>query len=261
MTVSPRPMKPSKGFTLIELLVVIAIIAILASILFPVFAKAREKARSISCISNGKQLILSWQMYVQDYDETVIPYSSTGVSGGVAFPWTFIIQPYTKNLQVLGCPSNALHLAYTYNANLARSDPFNASGPRILAGIQLPAQSPVFIDANGIDGLVTSPPGFQAAPYDQALAFFINSPYVSGRYLNNPSNVNLGWNSSDPGPNFPGRVAADRHTDGANYTLADGHAKWYHYATDPLSPNNKTPARVGLNYTGDGNPGDGGTLN
>ena len=64
-------MKRVRAFTLIELLVVIAIIAILAAILFPVFAQAREKARQTSCISNLKQLSLGWQMYIQDYDETL----------------------------------------------------------------------------------------------------------------------------------------------------------------------------------------------
>jgi prepilin-type N-terminal cleavage/methylation domain-containing protein len=63
--------KSNKGFTLIELLVVIAIIAILAAILFPVFAQAREKARQTSCLSNCKQIGLSLQMYAQDYDETL----------------------------------------------------------------------------------------------------------------------------------------------------------------------------------------------
>src|SRR5260370_34813798 len=69
------------GFTLIELLVVIAIIAILAAILFPVFAQAREKARQVSCLSNIKQINLGWQMYMQDYDETW-PFRPTGQAGG-----------------------------------------------------------------------------------------------------------------------------------------------------------------------------------
>jgi prepilin-type N-terminal cleavage/methylation domain-containing protein len=69
------------GFTLIELLVVIAIIAILAAILFPVFAQAREKARQASCASNHKQIILGWLQYAQDYDETAVPYSSNTASG------------------------------------------------------------------------------------------------------------------------------------------------------------------------------------
>ena len=78
----------SRAFTLIELLVVIAIIAILAAILFPVFAQARERARSASCLSNLKQIALSLQMYQQDYDETMFgsfalpaPYTNTGVDG------------------------------------------------------------------------------------------------------------------------------------------------------------------------------------
>ena len=87
------------GFTLIELLVVIAIIAILAAILFPVFARAREKARQTSCLSNLKQLGLAFLMYAQDYDETIpgarLPY------GG----WTGAVEPYTKNQQIFQCPS------------------------------------------------------------------------------------------------------------------------------------------------------------
>src|SRR5262244_1186888 len=89
------------GFTLIELLVVIAIIAILAAILFPVFARAREKARQTSCLSNTKQLGLSHLMYQQDYDETSVTSWSYGFPG--EFSW--YVQPYMKNLQILFCPS------------------------------------------------------------------------------------------------------------------------------------------------------------
>src|SRR6202044_2129164 len=94
------------GFTLIELLVVIAIIAILAAILFPVFAQAREKARQTSCISNEKQIALGSIMYVQDYDEmfaverepnTYNPPGPTGIT------WRTTIQPYIKNQQVFYC--------------------------------------------------------------------------------------------------------------------------------------------------------------
>src|SRR6201746_543202 len=89
----------SKGFTLIELLVVIAIIAILAAILFPVFAQAREKARSITCLSNQKQLRLGIMMYIQDYDE-VLPqnqYYVQGASSNTRYTWADMVYPYIKN--------------------------------------------------------------------------------------------------------------------------------------------------------------------
>src|SRR4028118_570049 len=92
-----------KGFTLIELLVVIAIIAILAAILFPVFARARENARRASCLSNAKQIGLGVMQYAQDYDEK-LPFSYTNPGpGGI---WADTIQPYVKNYQMFKCPSN-----------------------------------------------------------------------------------------------------------------------------------------------------------
>ena len=99
-----------RGFTLIELLVVIAIIAILAAILFPVFARAREKARQASCQSNCKQLGLAAKMYCQDYDETWARTDNT-MAAGVTPPdtnrnfWRFVLQPYIKNWQIFVCPS------------------------------------------------------------------------------------------------------------------------------------------------------------
>ena len=104
-----------KGFTLIELLVVIAIIAILAAILFPVFARAREKARQTACLSNVKQLSLSVQMYIQDYDETFPPVSMhcsepvtypDGVTQNTSVLWPAIIWPYVGNIDVFNCPSS-----------------------------------------------------------------------------------------------------------------------------------------------------------
>jgi prepilin-type N-terminal cleavage/methylation domain-containing protein/prepilin-type processing-associated H-X9-DG protein len=100
-----RTLKPHHAFTLIELLVVIAIIAILAAILFPVFAQAREKARAISCLSNTKQVGLAIMMYAQDYDETFPEdgifyfYSGTG--------WASLVAPYIKSTQLFWCPDDS----------------------------------------------------------------------------------------------------------------------------------------------------------
>lgn len=107
-----------KGFTLIELLVVIAIIAILAAILFPVFARAREKAEQASCLSNMKQLGISLQMYIQDYDETV-PYSRFENDMKL---WA-VLYPYHKNWEILTCPSaKTINKVWFYTPGFGRVD-------------------------------------------------------------------------------------------------------------------------------------------
>ncbi|HCU34684.1 MAG TPA: hypothetical protein DGT21_04320 [Armatimonadetes bacterium] len=105
-------MRSARGFTLIELLVVIAIIAILAAILFPVFARAREKARQSTCLSNVKQISLGILMYVQDYDERMpMLYSNNPGVGSCGIE--YFIQPYVKSYGVFNCPSSDMERSAT----------------------------------------------------------------------------------------------------------------------------------------------------
>jgi prepilin-type N-terminal cleavage/methylation domain-containing protein/prepilin-type processing-associated H-X9-DG protein len=212
------PAGKRRGFTLIELLVVIAIIAILAAILFPVFAKAREAARATSCKNNAKQLATGWTMYTQDYDETTVPVR-IGAAGSLAFRWNEIIQPYVKNLNIMSCPSNARKsgiggvpgINYTYN--------FAAGGPngRAMAQILAPAQTPLFIDAYGnTDPL-------------QSLVFIIPGS-TGGTATIIPRRLN---NTTVPGAvhtdNQDAYPWAEIHSDTANYAYADGHVKAHRY--------------------------------
>jgi prepilin-type N-terminal cleavage/methylation domain-containing protein/prepilin-type processing-associated H-X9-DG protein len=132
MTSAPASLRLPRriGFTLIELLVVIAIIAILAAILFPVFAQARAQARKITCVSNLKQLTLGWLMYAQDYDETWVTTSKTytnPATWNTGDPWplpydpnatddtgtdfmdgNYLVQPYVKNMNIFYCPERSM---------------------------------------------------------------------------------------------------------------------------------------------------------
>ncbi|MBM3474405.1 MAG: DUF1559 domain-containing protein [Armatimonadetes bacterium] len=116
-------MRTHRGFTLIELLVVIAIIAILAAILFPVFARAREKARQTNCLSNLKQIGTATMMYIQDFDERYPGHTSNAADP--TYDWPISIGPYVKNAQLFRCPSanpppthmyiSGVPLCYGYN--------------------------------------------------------------------------------------------------------------------------------------------------
>jgi len=159
------PRRRRSGFTLIELLVVIAIIAILAAILFPVFARAREAARQSSCGSNLRQYATATMMYVQDYDETY-PLSAW-FAGTCVGTFYLAVDPYVKNKQIMTCPSEpkALDLAavfaplppcqpgtppytsYTVNKEVFR-DGFQGQAPLTMAAIDRPAETFMHYDGN-----------------------------------------------------------------------------------------------------------------
>ncbi len=234
------------AFTLIELLVVIAIIAILAAILFPVFAKAREKGRSASCQSNLKQCCIAMAQYTQDYDETLCPYTASGGSGSNANPWNVLIQPYLKSVQVFKCPSSTNAQSVGYNFPLG-------SNGRALANVPLPAQTPIFADVYGS----TDP--------NQTLCFIVPTaafPWCDGRQLANTTPV-TGW-ASGWGGSTGGCVASERHMEACNIGFVDGHVKTMKALADPGKTANSNfvwrPPLEGLDWDSDGivGPGSGG---
>ena len=252
----------SSGFTLIELLVVIAIIAILAAILFPVFAQAREKARQTSCLSNLKQWGLGFMQYAQDYDEAFPSQQYGGETTNSDVNWVSVLQPYVENQKINGasnrnadgsaaskiavCPSqfsgkriNAatqITMSYGYSEWSVGSrhvsfgsGPFKASvDPRAFRAI-----------AEFVSPASTILLGEIAIVYSQTTVYPIDNDAQVVQYLygtpRNPNDfINIPTGASQPAwehiPDISGYSHSNlddkRHNGGANYAFVDGHAKW-----------------------------------
>ncbi|NLO07450.1 MAG: DUF1559 domain-containing protein [candidate division WS1 bacterium] len=215
-----------RGFTLIELLVVIAIIAILAAILFPVFARAREKARQSSCLSNIKQMSLAAMMYTQDYDE-VYPGGLTGASGEMgpisqssSFTTFWItadvIYPYVNNKQVFLCPSrlgsNPIKHNYGFNSRLCPD--LRSYAVVAMSKVKAPAEIFMCLDSGPYmvdESEVETPSSWWYVPgtWDEA-----RDPEADGY----GSSAITGVAQTD--------YKTGRHNQGINIGFADGHAKW-----------------------------------
>jgi prepilin-type N-terminal cleavage/methylation domain-containing protein len=222
----------SRGFTLIELLVVIAIIAILAAILFPVFAQARDKARQATCLSNGRQVALAVFQYTQDYDE-MYPSNHWGI-------YFVLVQPYMKNELLWRCPSfsgvytvrpcfwmnnaggcEGIELARVKTGWLSNSDLFGGwdnAPPKGIARVIAPSDTVMLAENDNFpprEDAVNNPPG--------SLPQTAQIPVTACRV---PEHVFFNSRWTNASPLSPGGRLGAHHNNGFNLVLADGRTKW-----------------------------------
>jgi prepilin-type N-terminal cleavage/methylation domain-containing protein/prepilin-type processing-associated H-X9-DG protein len=235
-----------KGFTLIELLVVIAIIAILAAILFPVFAQAREKARQISCVSNEKQIGLAVLQYVQDYDEMFPKTQSRDrFNDPWGDSWAITTQPYSKNYGVYRCPDDSntqapsswmgVGVSYDVNQDDDYTNHWIAYGPfgmgagrpgdfwvydsLTLAQLTLPSNSVMISERHNTDAV--------QAGTENCTAY--HSGFVEQSWVGNidgvPYLIPDGTRPAAAYPYGPNGAVSAHHNERADFLFCDGHVK------------------------------------
>ncbi len=224
----------TKGFTLIELLVVIAIIAILAAILFPVFARARDKARATSCANNLKQILTAHRMYLDDWDETFRYNTGYVTFGRRADTWTNALLTYNKTLGLYWCPSDNHNYSYSRNTNEGGYSP-----PQSLHQVSDVKNPTKFIDFFESPGSGARPPDptLPTNPNDTGDADLDNAGQTDGDvyHASKRTRTNVPICAYGDPPCAPGGQGTKwhwlyfpgRHNGGNNIGFLDGHVKWF----------------------------------
>lgn len=255
------------GFTLIELLVVIAIIAILAAILFPVFARARENARKTSCLSNLKQLGLGIMQYTQDFDENFPNGYIAGGSDWINDGWPVFVQPYVKSIEVFRCPSDTVPpvqegwqgkaISYASNGLYGSGWDSSAGGFPLLGPMGIGGENGWLNSGRGGLNLaaVTQPATSILLAEKHNADYRLNETFGSGNSSGFSPNCVFIGEMLDPGwgdrripdgsraqaqyPNGPNGAVSNRHLEMSNFLFVDGHAK----AMRPVATNPNPNAR------------------